>query len=176
MCINVHASLCKTLIVNFCRLNKKKKKNPSFGFESLMVWQNDIKMVNRSDLVVIGISVGLALGLLLALLLFFAIKWYNDRSHLRRCANEQNIPTLPVHNAKRGLVIPDDSENTASIQPPENAAPTQHQPWWNNHNKDLTVSASGIPRYHYKWVFCPKIEFCKSLLLDISSLCGLKVL
>lgn len=37
MCINVHASLCKTLIVNFCRLNKKKKKNPSFGFESLMV-------------------------------------------------------------------------------------------------------------------------------------------
>ncbi|CAH2072648.1 unnamed protein product [Thlaspi arvense] len=103
-------------------------------------------MVNRSDLVVIGISVGLALGLLLALLLFFAIKWYHDRSHLRRCANEQNIPTLPIHTAKRGVVIPDDSASTA----PENAAPTQHQPWWNNHNKDLTVSASGIPKYHYK--------------------------
>ncbi|ESQ41547.1 hypothetical protein EUTSA_v10013581mg [Eutrema salsugineum] len=107
-------------------------------------------MVNRSDLVVIGISVGLALGLLLALLLFFAIKWYNDRSHLRRCANEQNIPTLPVHTPKRGVVIPDDSSNTASLQPPESEAPTQHQPWWNNHNKDLTVSASGIPKYHYK--------------------------
>ena len=109
-------------------------------------------MVNRSDLVVIGISVGLALGLLLALLLFFVIKWYNGRSHLRRCANEQNIPTLPVHKAKRAVVTPDDSSNTASSQPPENAAaPTQHQPWWNNnHTKDLTVSASGIPKYHYK--------------------------
>ncbi|CAH8271209.1 unnamed protein product [Arabidopsis lyrata] len=107
-------------------------------------------MVNRSDLVVIGISVGLALGLLLALLLFFAIKWYNNRSHLRRCANEQDTPTLPVHTAKRGVVTPDDSANTESSQPPENAAPTQHQPWWNNNNKDLTVSASGIPRYHYK--------------------------
>lgn len=104
-------------------------------------------MVNRSDLVVIGISVGLALGLLLALLLFFAIKWFNDRSCLRRCANEQNGPTLPVHTAKRGVVIPDDSVNTAS---PENAAATQHQPRWNHHNNDLTVSASGIPRYHYK--------------------------
>ncbi|KAJ0243576.1 Calcium/calmodulin-regulated receptor-like kinase 2 [Hirschfeldia incana] len=112
-------------------------------------------MVNRSDLVVIGISVGLALGLLLALLLYFAIKWYNGRSNLRRCANEQNIPTLPVHTAKRGVVIiPDDSANTASVQPPENASPPaqQHQPWWNNnnHNKDLTVSASGIPKYNYK--------------------------
>ncbi|CAH8328031.1 unnamed protein product [Eruca vesicaria subsp. sativa] len=108
-------------------------------------------MVNRSDLVVIGISVGLALGLLLALLLYFAIKWYNGRSHLRRCANEQNVRTLPVHTAKRGVVIPDDSANTASVQLPENAAPTQHQPWWNNnHSKDLTVSASGIPKYHYK--------------------------
>jgi hypothetical protein len=107
-------------------------------------------MVNRSDLVVIGISVGLALGLLLALLLFFAIKWYYGRSHLRRCANEQNSPTLPVHTAKRGVVIPDDRANTESSQPPENGAPTQHQPWWNNHTKDLTVSASGIPRYNYK--------------------------
>ncbi|XP_010453713.1 PREDICTED: calcium/calmodulin-regulated receptor-like kinase 2 [Camelina sativa] len=107
-------------------------------------------MVNRSDLVVIGISVGLALGLLLALILFLAIKWYKHHSRLRRCANEQNTPTLPVHTAKRGVVISDDSSNTASVQPPENAAPTQHQPWWNNHNKDLTVSASGIPRYHYK--------------------------
>lgn len=155
---NGHASWCKTLVIKFLQELFFRKKF-HLWIQFLYGLHNDIKMVNRSDLVVIGISVGLALGLLLALLLFFAIKWYKDRSHLRRCANEQNGPTLPVHTAKRGVVIPDDSANTVSLQPLENAAAAQHQTRWNHHNKDLTVSASGIPRYHYKWVFCPKLDF-----------------
>ncbi|KAK6129106.1 hypothetical protein DH2020_037142 [Rehmannia glutinosa] len=104
-------------------------------------------MVHKADLVIIGISVGLAVGILLASLVFFGICWYKKRVHLRRCATDRSAATLPIRT--NGLDTSVDSSASISSFMPIKTQNPQHS-WWNKHNKDRFVSASGIPRYYYK--------------------------
>lgn len=108
-------------------------------------------MVNKTDFVIIGITVGLTIGLLIACLVFFGIHWYKKRAHLRRCANDRSVSTLPIRT--NGLEASIDSSASLSNSLPtkvsmNHAQKPQHS-WWNIHSKDR-FSASGIPRYSYK--------------------------
>ncbi|KAF5735636.1 leucine-rich repeat receptor-like serine/threonine-protein kinase [Tripterygium wilfordii] len=109
-------------------------------------------MVHKGDLVAIGISVGLALGILIASLVFFIVRWYKRRAHLRRCANERSLTTVPIRI--NGLDTSTDFSaslaNEATLQGTENPQQTSQLSWWGNHSKDQLASASGIPRYFYK--------------------------
>lgn len=121
---------------------------PHFGY-----WQKNQKMVNKTDFVIIGITVGLTIGLLIACLVFFGIHWYKKRAHLRRCANDRSVSTLPIRT--NGLEASIDSSASLSNSLPtkvsmNHAQKPQHS-WWNIHSKDR-FSASGIPRYSYKYV------------------------
>lgn len=110
-------------------------------------------MVRKADLVIIGISVGLAVGIIIASLVFFGIRWYKKRAHLRRCANDRSASTLPIR--RNGLNASIDSSASLSdsmtkgsdqpVQKPQNS-------WWNNPSKDRFASVSGILRYTYKYV------------------------
>ncbi|CAL5369755.1 unnamed protein product [Camellia sinensis] len=107
-------------------------------------------MAHRGNLVIVGISVGLALGIFIASLVFFGLRWYKKRAHLRRCANERYTTTLPIH--MNGEVTSIDS----SVSPSNSgkgsnylSKSSQHS-WWSPQSKDRFASASGIPRYSYK--------------------------
>ncbi|KAM5581107.1 calcium/calmodulin-regulated receptor-like kinase 2 [Rosa sericea] len=109
-------------------------------------------MVNRGDLVIIGISAGVALGILIAALIFFGIRWYQKRANLRRCANERSLTTLPIRTNGLGTSI-DLSVSLSTnipIQGSEKVKKSSPLSWWNNHNKDRFPSASGVLRYSYK--------------------------
>lgn len=109
-------------------------------------------MVHQTDLVIIGVSVGVALGILIASLIFFGIRWYRKRAHLRRCANERSFTTLPIQ--ANGLGTSTDYSASLStskaIQGSENLQKNSPLSWWNHQNKDRFVSAPGILRYSYK--------------------------
>ncbi|KAJ4833087.1 Calcium/calmodulin-regulated receptor-like kinase 2 [Turnera subulata] len=109
-------------------------------------------MVRKGDLVIIGISVGLTLGLLIAALLLFFIWWYKRRAHLRRCANERSVATLPIRMNGLGTSIDLSASLASSITIPEERPQKSFQlsSWWNHHNKDQFASVSGILRYSYK--------------------------
>ncbi|KAL2552168.1 putative leucine-rich repeat receptor-like serine/threonine-protein kinase [Forsythia ovata] len=110
-------------------------------------------MVQKADdLVIIGISVGLAVGILIASLVFFAICWYKKRVHLRRCANERSVATLPIRTNGLGTVIESSASipNSATVKVLEYLAKKPRRSWWNNHGKDQFLPTSGIPRYSYK--------------------------
>lgn len=111
-------------------------------------------MDHKADLVVIGISVGLALGILIALLIFCAIRWYKKRAHLRRCANERSLTTLPIRT--NGLGTSNDFSASLSssiaVKESENVHKNSQFFWWNNQNKDRLASVSGTPKYSYKYV------------------------
>ncbi|KAJ9173133.1 hypothetical protein P3X46_016298 [Hevea brasiliensis] len=109
-------------------------------------------MVNESDLVIIGVSAGLALGILIASLVFFGIRWYKNHAHLRQCANERSLTTLPIRI--NGLETSTDFSasltNSITIQQLEQPHKSSHFFWWNHHSKDRFMSAPGILRYSYK--------------------------
>lgn len=112
-------------------------------------------MVHKTDLlVIIGISVGVALGILIASLIFFGIRWYRKRAHLRRCANERSFTTLPIQ--ANGLGTSTDYSASLStskgIQVSENLQKNSPRSWWNHQNKDRFFSAPGVLRYSYKYV------------------------
>lgn len=112
-------------------------------------------MVHSADLVIIGITAGLAIGILIASLVFCGIKWYKKHSHLRRCANERCSTALPIRT--NGLDASIDSSasvsNSIAIPGSEFPAKDSHLFWWSHrHDKDQLASASGIPRYSYKYV------------------------
>lgn len=111
-------------------------------------------MVDKTVLVAIGVSVGLALGILIASLVFFGIRWYRKRVHLRRCANERSITshTLPIRTNGFGASTDLSATLTNSIAIQGSEMPQKSSPrsWWKHHNKDRVVSASGILRYSYK--------------------------
>nr|GME08233.1 calcium/calmodulin-regulated receptor-like kinase 2 [Ipomoea batatas] len=105
-------------------------------------------MVHKADLVIIGVSVGVAVGILLASLAFFCVCWYKKRAHLRRCANERSLATLPIRANGFGASI--DLSASISAKGPENVAKSSQQSWWSHPSKDRFASASGILRYAYK--------------------------
>lgn len=109
-------------------------------------------MAYKADLVVIGISVGLALGILIALLIFCAIRWYKKRAHLRRCANERSVTTLPIRTNGLGTSTDFSASLSSSIavKESENVHKNSQFFWWNNQNKDRVASVSGTPKYSYK--------------------------
>ncbi|KAJ7974253.1 Receptor-like protein kinase [Quillaja saponaria] len=108
-------------------------------------------MVDQAGLV-IGVSVGVALGLLIAVLVFFSIRWYKKRAHLRRCANERSLTTLPIRTNGLGTSTDFSASltNSIAIQRTENHQKNSPRSWWNNQNKDRFASASGILKYAYK--------------------------
>ncbi|KAL0014830.1 hypothetical protein SO802_001899 [Lithocarpus litseifolius] len=111
-------------------------------------------MVLRAGLVIIGISVGLALGILIAFLVFLGIRRYRKRAHLRRCANEHNIPstTLPIRTNGVGTSTEFSASltNSITIQGSEQLHKSSQLSWWKSQNKDRIASASGMLRYSYK--------------------------
>lgn len=99
-------------------------------------------MVQKSDLVIIGISVGVAVGILIASLVFFAIRWWRRHTRLEGQTSERHIITLPIRT--NGLDTSIDS--SASL-----ANSKISQPTWRSHNsKDRFHSPSGLLRYSYK--------------------------
>ncbi|KAF2313711.1 hypothetical protein GH714_012827 [Hevea brasiliensis] len=109
-------------------------------------------MVRETDLVIIGVSVGLALGVAIASLVFFGIRWYKNRAHLRQCANERSLATLPIRI--NGLETSNDFSasltNSTTIHQSEQPPKSSQFFWWNHHSKDQFASTSGILRYSYK--------------------------
>lgn len=111
-------------------------------------------MIQKADLVIIGITVGLAAGIILASLVFFGIRWYKKRAHLRRCANDRCASNLPIRRNGFDTSIDSSASLSSSVTKNGSDQPVQkpQHSWWNNHSKDRVVSASGIPRYPYKYV------------------------
>ncbi|XP_030550861.1 calcium/calmodulin-regulated receptor-like kinase 2 [Rhodamnia argentea] len=108
--------------------------------------------MNQPDLIIIGVSVGLALGILIALLVFFSVRWYKKHAHLRRCANERSLTTLPIRMNGLGTSTDFSASLSTSIA---NGASDNHRKnspfnWRSHQNKEWLASASGIPRYSYK--------------------------
>uniref|UniRef100_A0A5B7A535 Protein kinase domain-containing protein n=1 Tax=Davidia involucrata TaxID=16924 RepID=A0A5B7A535_DAVIN len=108
-------------------------------------------MAHKGDLVIIGISAGVAIGIFIASFVFFGIRWYKRRAHLRRCANEHST-TLPIRT--NGLDTSIDSSaslsNSITVKGSDYLAKSSQLSWWSHHNKNRFASASGIPRYSYK--------------------------
>ncbi|GMP30831.1 hypothetical protein CsSME_00005311 [Camellia sinensis var. sinensis] len=109
-------------------------------------------MVPKGDLVIIGISVGLALGLFIAALVFFGIRWYKKRAHLRQCANDRSATTLPIRTNGLGTSIDYSASISNSIadKGSDFLAKNSQPSWWSHRSKDRFASASGIPRYSFK--------------------------
>ncbi|XP_059641036.1 calcium/calmodulin-regulated receptor-like kinase 2 [Cornus florida] len=109
-------------------------------------------MFRKGDLVVIGISVGVALGLFIACLIYFTIRWYKRRAHLRRCANEQSAATLPIRTNGLGTSLNSSASlsNSVTVKVSDYLAKNSPLSWWSHHSKDRIATASGIPRYSYK--------------------------
>ncbi|KAL7221481.1 hypothetical protein ACSBR1_023438 [Camellia fascicularis] len=109
-------------------------------------------MVRKSDLVIIGISVGLALGLFIAALVFFGIRWYKKRAHLRQCANDRSATTLPIRTNGLGTSIDysDSISNSIADKGSDFLAKNSQPSWWSHRSKDRFASASGMPRYSFK--------------------------
>ncbi|KAL1538835.1 Calcium/calmodulin-regulated receptor-like kinase 2, variant 2 [Salvia divinorum] len=108
-------------------------------------------MVQKADLVIIGICVGLAAGILIASLVFFGIRWYRKRARLRQRENERSPSTLPIRRNGLNTSVDFSASLSSSVTngPTEPVQKPQHS-WWNNHNKDRFASVSGILRYSYK--------------------------
>lgn len=120
-------------------------------------------MVQKANLVIIGISVGLAVGILVASLVFFAICWCKKRAHLR------SVATLPIQTNGLGTIIESIASlpNSVTVKESEYLAKKPRYSWWNNLRKDQFVSTSGIPRYSYKYV----TQFCINICSLYSNIC-----
>ncbi|XP_028792478.1 calcium/calmodulin-regulated receptor-like kinase 2 [Neltuma alba] len=118
-------------------------------------------MVRQTDLVAFGVSAGLAFGILIACLICLVINWYKKRAHLRRCANERSLTTLPIRT--NGLETSTDfsASLSSSIAAPvsENLQKDSHFSWWKRPNKDQFTSSSGILRYSFKEIQKATLNF-----------------
>ena len=110
-------------------------------------------MVGQADLVIICVSVGVALGVLIASLIFFFLRRYKKRAHLRRSANEPSSTTLPIRTNGLGTSTEFSASLTSSIanSGSDNLQRKSHFTWWNHQNKDPIAPASGILKYSYKY-------------------------
>ncbi|KAK4747537.1 hypothetical protein SAY87_014123 [Trapa incisa] len=114
-------------------------------------------MMDKADLVIIGVTVGLALGLLIAILIYCVIRWYKKHAHLGRCSNERSITTLPIRMNGQDASIDFSasiSSSVAHLGKEKESHQKKNSPfslWSSKHqNKDWLTSASGILRYPYK--------------------------
>ncbi|KAH6812263.1 Protein kinase superfamily protein [Perilla frutescens var. frutescens] len=87
-----------------------------------------------------------------SVLVFFGIRWYKKRAHLRQCANDRSASTLPIRRNGLNTSIDSSASFSSSVTMNGSDQPVQkpQHSWWNNHSKDPFASASGIPRYPYK--------------------------
>ncbi|KAL4581933.1 hypothetical protein LXL04_006467 [Taraxacum kok-saghyz] len=111
-------------------------------------------MVAKSDLVIIGICVGVAVGVLVASLVFFGIRWYRRRAHLRRCGNDRSASSLPIrrNGVDTSIILSESYSNSVTVKvstyPVKTSSPLAK---WNNKNgKEQLAAVSGLPRYSYK--------------------------
>lgn len=110
-------------------------------------------MVRRAGLVVIGVSVGVALGILIAVLAFLGICWFKKHAHLQKAKNDHSGMILPIRTNGLGTSI----DSSASLSDSEYVKGSDYLPkssrlsWWSHHSKDELASASGIPRYLYRY-------------------------
>lgn len=111
-------------------------------------------MVHKTDLVIIGVSVGVAVGIFVASLVYFVIKWFKKHAHLRQCANERSISTLPIRMDGQGTSFDSSASlaNSVTVKVIDHPEKKSQLFWWNHHNKDRIPSTSGILRYPYKYV------------------------
>lgn len=114
-------------------------------------------MIHKADLVIIGVCVGVAVGILLASLGFFGIRWYRRRANLRKCANDHDIgiSTLPIrqNGVDTSSMLSESFPNSVTVKISTYPAKTSPLSKWNKNGKDQLASASGLPRYSYKYVF-----------------------
>lgn len=113
-------------------------------------------MVHKANLVIIGVCVGVAVGIILASLLFFGIRWYRKRAHLRKCANDHDhsVSTLPIrqNGVETSSILSESFPNSVTVKVSTYPAKTSPLSKWNKNSKDQLASASGLPRYSYKYV------------------------
>lgn len=111
-------------------------------------------MVNRADLVIIGVCVGLGLGILIALLIWCAIKWYKRCNHLQEGSNESRVPTLPIRMNGLGTSTDFSASLSNSTAAKESGDVVPNSLFFRKgqHSKDRFTRASGIPRFAYKYV------------------------
>ncbi|KAJ9562292.1 hypothetical protein OSB04_007452 [Centaurea solstitialis] len=109
-------------------------------------------MVQKADLVIIGVCVGVAVGILLASLAFFGIRWYRRRAHLRKCANDNSAATLPIrrNGVDTSSIWSESFPNSVTVKVSTYPAKTSPLSKWNKNHKEQLASASGLPRYSYK--------------------------
>ncbi|KAK1558953.1 hypothetical protein Q3G72_008631 [Acer saccharum] len=81
-----------------------------------------------------------------------SLRWYKKHAYLRRCANDQSVPTHPVRINGFGTSTEFSTSlsNSVAVKGSEYPQKSSHVSWWSNHYKDLFASASGISRYPYK--------------------------
>lgn len=111
-------------------------------------------MVHKADLVIIGICVGVAFGILIASLVFFGIRWYKRRVHLQHHPNERSLATLPIRTNGLGTSVDFSASLSDSVAIKTSGFPATKplHSWWSHPSKDQFASASGLPRYFYKYV------------------------
>ncbi|KAI3665797.1 hypothetical protein L6452_44431 [Arctium lappa] len=100
-------------------------------------------MVHKTDLIIIGVSVGLAVGILIATLIFFGIRWYKRRSHLRR----HSALSPPIH--KSGTILSESFTNPVTIKLSTYPVKTSSLATLYNGKERLT-SVSGLLKYSYR--------------------------
>lgn len=129
--------------------------SPSARCSLCLNLERNLRMVHKkTDLVIIGVSVGVAVGIFLAALVFFGIQWFKKHAHLRQSRNERSVSTLPIRTNGQGTSFDSSASlsNSVNIKVLDHPVKNSHLSWWSHHSKDRFPSASGIPRYHYKYV------------------------
>nr|WGU43391.1 calcium/calmodulin-regulated receptor-like kinase 2 isoform X2 [Nardostachys jatamansi] len=110
-------------------------------------------MVQRANLVIIGISVGVAVGISIASLAYFGIRWYRKRIHLQRRASDCGVSVVPIrtNGVDTSIDISASLSNSVNVNGSDNPVKATQHSWWNHRsNNDRIVSGSGLPRYSYK--------------------------
>lgn len=112
-------------------------------------------MVERSVLVIIGVSVGVAVGVAVASLFFYGIRWYRKHANLQQQANERSLSTLPIRTDGQGTSYDASASfsDSVTLKVVDQPAKTSQHTWWSHHSKDKITPTSGITRYPYKYVF-----------------------
>ncbi|KAI4375263.1 hypothetical protein MLD38_013154 [Melastoma candidum] len=108
--------------------------------------------MHQTDLIIIGVSAGLALGLLMARLVFLGVRWYKNRAHLSRCANEQSLTTLPIRVHGIGVSTDFSASLSASTAGAGSKIVQKSAPsvWRSKQKKEWLASVSGIASYNYR--------------------------
>lgn len=111
-------------------------------------------MVQHTNLVIIGVTVGVALGIFVAFLIFFVIRWYKKRAHLRQSTKEPSFTTLPIRTNGLGTSTDFSASlaSTTATSMSESLQQNSHFSWWSHQNKDRFSPTSGILKYSYKYV------------------------